>query len=273
MFSVVLTVKQLKSYLKAHNLKRTGRKAELVQLLAESLGIPIESRTDALTEETTSAWQETEKVAPTELLPVAEKNIEKTRRGKLRFPELVVDAEMARSEDTSEPILDSPLSSSSLSLLPPPTDDMERRKVIQDLMERRQTTFNLEEAFNPDSYTNSEPAPEGDMYAVFTNKAMRPWDGPHPDRAETHLVVVLSDVMGWEDPYTRNVADQVAEICDAIVLVPDIFRGRPWALDQPQDGYEAWRASHDPVGRGDACIIARKGRYFACIPAAGATWT
>lgn len=244
----------------------------MVQFLAESLGLPTETRADDLAEGTTPAPEKAKTDAPTELLPVTEEIIRKTPRGRLRFPELVMDAEMAQSKDMPEPVQDSPLLSSSLSLRPPPTDDMERRNVIQDLMERRNMKFNLEEAFNPDSYANSEPAPEGDMYAVFTNKAVRPWDGPHADRAETHLVVLLSDVMGWEDPYTRNVADQVAEICDAIVLVPDIFRGRPWALDQQQDGYEAWRASHDPVGGGYArVILSRKRRPFAYVLTIGAT--
>lgn len=141
---------------------------------------------------------------------------------------------------------------------PEPTEDMRRRMVIEDLMERRHMNFDLEEAFYPETYTKSGVIPQGNMYAVYTKKAVRPWEGPHAHRAETHMVVLLSDVYGWEDPYTRSIADQVAEICDAIVLVPDLFRGRPREkVEDEEEGergeeYEAWRASHHPVR--NSCI-------------------
>lgn len=125
--------------------------------------------------------------------------------------------------------------------LPPPTDDMKRNQVIMDLLERRETNFDLEDTLSGGLWQQS------DVYMVCTKKALRPWDGPHADRAETHVVVLLSDVFGWEDSFTRNAADQVADVCDAIVLVPDMFRKRPWDNDKPEEEYETWRASHDPV--------------------------
>lgn len=127
-------------------------------------------------------------------------------------------------------------------LPPPPTEDMRRRAVILDQMERRQTTFALEKTIE------SSSSPRSDVYIVSTKQALRPWDGPHAHRAETHVVILLSDVLGWGDSFTRRTADEVADMCEAIVLVPDMFRNRPWDHQQPEEGYEAWRASHDPVG-------------------------
>lgn len=125
--------------------------------------------------------------------------------------------------------------------LPSPTDDMRRENIVLDLMERRETTFEREDDFESGAVQRS------DVYTVYTKKALRPWDGPHADRAETHVVVLLSDVLGWGDSFTRSAADQVADVTDAIVLVPDMFRNRPWDNEQLPENYEAWRSSHDPV--------------------------
>ncbi len=125
--------------------------------------------------------------------------------------------------------------------LPGPTEEMRKKAIIMDLLERRTTTFELEEGLQP------ALVPRSDVYVVSTKKALRPWDGPHANRAETHVVVLLTDVFGWDDSFSRNAADEIAEICDAIVVVPDMFRKRPWTQEQPEDEYEAWRDSHDPV--------------------------
>lgn len=127
--------------------------------------------------------------------------------------------------------------------LPGPTEDMRKKSIILDLLERVETTFELEEGLQPDL------VPRSDVYVVSTKKALRPWDGPHANRAETHVVVLLTDVFGCGDPFTRSTADEIAEICDAVVVVPDMFRSRPWTHEQPEEEeYEAWRDSHDPVG-------------------------
>lgn len=122
-----------------------------------------------------------------------------------------------------------------------PTDDMRRQTAILDLMERRETTFEREDDLESGAVQRS------DVYTVYTKKALRPWDGPHADRAETNVVVILSDVFGWGDSFTRSAADQVADVTDAIVLVPDMFRKNPWNNEQPPENYEAWRKTHDPV--------------------------
>lgn len=125
--------------------------------------------------------------------------------------------------------------------LPGPTEDMRKKAIIMDLLERVDTTFELEEGLQP------ALVPRGDVYVVSSKKALRPWDGPHADRAETRVVVLLTDVFGCRDSFTRSTADEIAEICDAIVVVPDMFRNRPWTHEQPEEEYEAWRDSHDPV--------------------------
>lgn len=126
--------------------------------------------------------------------------------------------------------------------LPGPTEDMRKKSVIMDLLDRTETTFEREDR------VQSALVPRSDVYVVSTKKALRPWDGPHADRAETHVVVLLTDVFGYGDSFTRNTADEIAEVCDAIVVVPDMFRKRPWTHEQSEEEYEAWRASHDPVG-------------------------
>lgn len=145
--------------------------------------------------------------------------------------------------------------------LPLPTDDMRRQNAILDLMERRETTFERKDDLESGAVQRS------DVYTVYTKKALRPWDGPHADRAETNVVVLLSDVFGWGDSFTRSAADQVADVTDAIVLVPDMFRKNPWDNEQPPEKYEAWRKSHHPVSRVARCrrLLALKGLVASCF--------
>lgn len=58
-------------------------------------------------------------------------------------------------------------------------------------------------------------------------------------------ILLLSDVYGFEDPATRDFAYRVA--CNGYnVLVPDLFRGDPWAKHRPKEMFEQWIAKHDP---------------------------
>eukprot|EP00611_Tribonema_gayanum_P028181 TRINITY_DN7164_c0_g1_i1.p1 TRINITY_DN7164_c0_g1~~TRINITY_DN7164_c0_g1_i1.p1 ORF type:complete len:531 (-),score=76.51 TRINITY_DN7164_c0_g1_i1:19-1611(-) len=152
--------------------------------------------------------------------------------------------------------------------LPPDPSDVKDRTYV-DALYRRSTT-----------YKTADGTDTG-IYIVSTRRAMRPWDaqleagsksnpvtpndGRLPSRsfsysstAESHAVLVLSDVFGWESKDTRAVADEVAFVCDCMVAVPDIFRGSPWpdpkaaepdqvipALGGPE--YEEWRAQHTPA--------------------------
>ncbi|KNA21438.1 hypothetical protein SOVF_043210 [Spinacia oleracea] len=59
-------------------------------------------------------------------------------------------------------------------------------------------------------------------------------------------ILLLSDIFGFEDSYTRDFAYRVA--CNGYnVLVPDLFRGDPWSKDQSQAQLEEWLAKHDPI--------------------------
>lgn len=57
-------------------------------------------------------------------------------------------------------------------------------------------------------------------------------------------ILLLSDIFGFEDSSTRDFAYRVA--CNGFnVLVPDLFRGNPWAKDQPKSLFEQWMAQLD----------------------------
>ncbi|TKY49952.1 Carboxymethylenebutenolidase-like protein [Spatholobus suberectus] len=57
-------------------------------------------------------------------------------------------------------------------------------------------------------------------------------------------LLLLSDVFGFEDSFTRDFAYRVA--CNGFnILVPDLFRGNPWTKDQP-NVFEQWIARQKP---------------------------
>ncbi|XP_073104359.1 uncharacterized protein [Elaeis guineensis] len=58
-------------------------------------------------------------------------------------------------------------------------------------------------------------------------------------------VLLLSDVMGFEDPLTRDFAYRVACI-GYNVLIPDLFRGNPWKKDQPITDFQHWLSRQSP---------------------------
>ncbi|XP_045807094.1 carboxymethylenebutenolidase homolog [Trifolium pratense] len=58
-------------------------------------------------------------------------------------------------------------------------------------------------------------------------------------------LLLLSDIYGFEDSFTRDFAYRVA--CNGFnILVPDLFRGNPWTKDQPNTLFEQWIARHNP---------------------------
>ncbi|WOL03568.1 carboxymethylenebutenolidase [Canna indica] len=58
-------------------------------------------------------------------------------------------------------------------------------------------------------------------------------------------VLLLSDVLGFEDSATRDFAYRVA--CHGYnVLVPDLFRGNPWKKTQPHDQFQYWLSKQLP---------------------------
>lgn len=58
-------------------------------------------------------------------------------------------------------------------------------------------------------------------------------------------LLLLSDIFGFEDSSTTDFAYRIA--CNGYnVLVPDLFRGDPWAKDKPKAAFEEWIAGQDP---------------------------
>ncbi|CAL5376954.1 unnamed protein product [Camellia sinensis] len=58
-------------------------------------------------------------------------------------------------------------------------------------------------------------------------------------------ILLLSDILGFEDSSTRDFAYCVA--CNGYnVLVSDLFRGDPWAKDRPKTLFEEWLAQQTP---------------------------
>ncbi|XP_073314933.1 uncharacterized protein [Primulina huaijiensis] len=58
-------------------------------------------------------------------------------------------------------------------------------------------------------------------------------------------ILLLSDILGFEDSATRDFAYRVA--CNGYnVLVPDLFNGDPWRKDRPEDLLEEWICKQEP---------------------------
>ncbi|KAF7825005.1 carboxymethylenebutenolidase-like protein [Senna tora] len=58
-------------------------------------------------------------------------------------------------------------------------------------------------------------------------------------------ILLLSDIFGFQDSFTRDFAYRVA--CNGYnILVPDLFRGNPWSKDQPKAMFEQWIARQNP---------------------------
>ncbi|KAL7168604.1 hypothetical protein ACSBR2_038940 [Camellia fascicularis] len=58
-------------------------------------------------------------------------------------------------------------------------------------------------------------------------------------------ILLLSDILGFENSSTRDFAYRVA--CNGYnVLVPDLFRGEPWAKERPKTLFEEWLAQQTP---------------------------
>ncbi|XP_031390599.1 carboxymethylenebutenolidase homolog [Punica granatum] len=70
-------------------------------------------------------------------------------------------------------------------------------------------------------------------------------------------ILLLSDIFGFEDSFTRDFAYRVA--CNGYnVLVPDLFRGDPWRKDRPSSTFEQWISSHYPERMAKDIAISEK---------------
>ncbi|CAM9152380.1 unnamed protein product [Choristocarpus tenellus] len=260
-----MTVVNLKAELKARGLKQVGCKADLVRRMVEALGLaslvedaPVETvdladpqfRTD------TSAWHD-ERTADSETPLTKPPNKPIAERDTDDAPEAVPSKEEdepppwawmledgMKEEEKGRPLK----MPEGFPLVHQPQErqldddgfdsayefDLSK-KVIEDVLDRNIREFATEAQ-------NSS----GGVYVAANKQALRPWDGPHGKRKQKHAVVILSDVYGWEDPRMRSAVDKVADVCNVVALLPDMFRGRPWDPQRSDDEYEDWRASHDP---------------------------
>ena len=101
---------------------------------------------------------------------------------------------------------------------------------------------------------------EGDETGIFSNILHRDFSdwgkysltGAQLSAQEVQGVLILSDVYGAFSDDTRALAEKIAFECQpVVVMVPDLFRGKPWDEDPTTPGfneegqdYEEWRAQH-----------------------------
>ncbi|CDF36368.1 unnamed protein product [Chondrus crispus] len=78
-----------------------------------------------------------------------------------------------------------------------------------------------------------------------------------PHRPSRTAVVLMTDILGYENHETRAVAMLLAAH-GFTTIVPDLFRGNPWVQGRDKSEYESWRRTHDPATvRGDI-LLARQ---------------
>ena len=63
-------------------------------------------------------------------------------------------------------------------------------------------------------------------YIVSSRNAQKFWQ-----KKESHVVMVLTDVLGYEDDKTRKLVDHMAFVTDTVFFIPDLFRKKPWCDD------------------------------------------
>mmetsp|Transcript_43990 Transcript_43990/g.106085 ORF Transcript_43990/g.106085 Transcript_43990/m.106085 type:complete len:715 (-) Transcript_43990:49-2193(-) len=104
---------------------------------------------------------------------------------------------------------------------------------------------------------------EGDEYGIFDNILHRDFSdwgeytvtGAQLSAQEVQGVLLLSDVYGAYTEDTKMLAEKIAFECQpVVVMVPDLFRGKPWKEDPNTPGfnekgqeYEEWRAQHEDI--------------------------
>jgi dienelactone hydrolase len=103
---------------------------------------------------------------------------------------------------------------------------------------------------------------EGDetgLYKDILNRDYSDWGkftttGAQLSAQEVQGVLLLTDIYGFENDDTRALAEKIAFECQpVVVMVPDLFRGKPWkgpstaGLNEDGLTYEGWRAQHDDL--------------------------
>jgi len=115
----------------------------------------------------------------------------------------------------------------------------------------------------PVRFDDEEGLDEGDEFGIFDNILHRDFTdwgeytltGAQLSAQEVQGVLLLSDVYGAYTDDTKMLAEKIAFECQPlVVMVPDLFRGKPWKEDPNTPGfndlgqdYEEWRAQHSDI--------------------------
>ena len=129
----------------------------------------------------------------------------------------------------------------------------ERLRVIQKQRE--------DAARRPIRFDDEAGLDEGDdagIYKDILHRDFTDWGKYTPTGAqlsaeEVEGVLLLSDVYGMSNNDTRALAEKIAFECQpVVVMVPDLFHGKPWTgptdqLNEEGETYEQWRGAHDEL--------------------------
>jgi dienelactone hydrolase len=110
---------------------------------------------------------------------------------------------------------------------------------------RQEEEEGLDEGDEPGNYKDI-------MHRDFTDWGKYSLTGAQISAQEVQGVLLLSDAHGAFSDDTRTLAEKIAFECQpVVVMVPDLFRGKPWKEDPTTPGfneegqdYEEWRAQH-----------------------------
>jgi len=136
------------------------------------------------------------------------------------------------------------------------TGDPEER--LRELQTKREQA-----AKRPVRFEDDEGLDGGDETGLYANVLHRDesdWgkytlSGAQISAQEVQGVLLLSDVFGAFTEDTKTLAEKIAFECQpVVVMVPDVFRGKPWKEDPTTPGfnergqdYEEWRAEHSDL--------------------------
>ncbi len=65
---------------------------------------------------------------------------------------------------------------------------------------------------------------------------------------QSNGLLLLPDAAGWTHPTARALADRLAVLCSAVVMLPDLGRGAPaWDAPASNDGFDTWLSGMPPA--------------------------
>ena len=143
-------------------------------------------------------------------------------------------------------------------------------QVVMDGLTRRELEFppvRVRRPLTPASAQEDEQATIR-AYVVGGRDVLRTWE------RQSTVVVLLPDEAGWRDKAVRVFADELSFFNQAIVVVPDLHRGQPWAGGGAEEGadrgggeeYARWLAGQrfDRVFDDVVAALRFSKRHFDC---------